>query len=117
MSNVKEVMVRQCPVAVLVLCAVTDPAYQSYGQRYSVCLFLLIGTSFYPPVCFTVQAKMRCRPRKLFICVLPAAIQFGPLCGGLPLQFVDHAKCYAGHVCSSCRISHWPFNSDFAVSI
>jgi hypothetical protein len=35
-SNGKEIMVRQCPVGVSVLCAVTDRACQSYGQPYRV---------------------------------------------------------------------------------
>jgi hypothetical protein len=35
MNNGKVVMVRQCPVAVLVLCSMTDPACQSYGKSYT----------------------------------------------------------------------------------
>jgi len=34
-SNGKDIMVVRCPVSVLVLCVVTDPACQSHGQPYS----------------------------------------------------------------------------------
>jgi hypothetical protein len=33
-SNSKEIMVKQCPVGVSVLCAVMDPACPSCGQPY-----------------------------------------------------------------------------------
>jgi hypothetical protein len=34
-SDGKEIMVKRCPVGVLVSCVVMDPACPSYGQPYS----------------------------------------------------------------------------------